>query len=76
MKVRVVAVVFALASITPALAQTNKPKNAQRPKHYITQPIAAPRINTFAPARIVPVDSPCSPYIGGWLEGYPGTGRC
>ena len=77
MKAHVVAIAFTLASITPGLAQTNKPKNVQHPKQYVTHPIAAVRINTFVRARTVPVDSPCTPYSGlSWLEGYPGTGRC
>jgi hypothetical protein len=77
MKVHVLAVVLAIASITPALAQTNKSTKTQRPKQAIMLLVDAPRTNaSFGSARVVPVSLTCGPYVGGWLEGYPGTGRC
>jgi hypothetical protein len=59
------AAVVTIATIAPALAQTNQVRYSQRS-------IVTPRTITVP----VPLTSSCGPYLGGWQEGYPGTARC
>jgi hypothetical protein len=61
------AAVLTITSIAPALARTNHVRHSPRS-------IAALAINAVAYPRSNTVR--CSPYIGGWQEGYPGTASC
>ena len=55
--------VLTVASIAPALAQTNHVPNSQQ---FIKARVEAPRFNTVGCV---------GPYLGAWEEGNPGTGN-
>jgi hypothetical protein len=69
MKVKVLAAVLVMTTISAAMAQTN-PQKTQVPKAAVTRTTV-----TAAPARVYQA-SCVTPYIGGWQEGYPGTAKC
>ena len=57
------AAVLTVASIAPALAQTNHARHSQQ---LIAARVEAPRFNTVGCV---------GPYLGAWEEGNPGTGN-
>jgi hypothetical protein len=68
MRKLVLATIVTVATVAPALAQTNANDFARRSASWarFERTVAAPRLNTVS----------CDgPYIGGWKQGYPGTER-